>query len=127
MLLDTQVVLWLLQDSDRLGSEARSALVADPDPVVSTASLWEVAIKRRTGKVEVPDDLPDRIARAGIGWLPVTSEHAWATQGVALPHRDPFDRLLVAQAVVEGVSLLTADRILLGASPDGVTILDARV
>ena len=106
--------------------QARSALVADAEPLVSTASLWELSIKRRLGTVEIPDDLPERVTRAGLTWLPVRAEHAWATESVELPHRDPFDRLLVAQAIVEGLALVTADRVVLRAAPDGVTIVDAR-
>jgi PIN domain nuclease of toxin-antitoxin system len=126
MLLDTQSVLWFLEDSDRLGVGARAAIVAASAPQVSAASLWEIAIKQRLGKLRAPEDLPDLIVRSGFRWLPVTAEHAWATQQVELPHRDPFDRMLVAQAMVESLALVTADRVVIGAAPDGVTILDAR-
>ena len=127
MLLDTQSVLWFLQGSDRMGPKVRAAIAAAPAAHVSTASLWEIAIKRRLGKVETPDGLPDLIERSGLRWLPVTAPHAWATQDVVLPHRDPFDRMLVAQAAAERLTLVTADRVILGAGLPRVTILDARV
>ncbi|KRF34778.1 type II toxin-antitoxin system VapC family toxin [Nocardioides sp. Soil805] len=126
MLLDTQSVLWLLQGSDRLGPVAHTAIAAAPAGHVSTASLWEIAIKRRLGKLETPDDLPDLIERSGLQWLPVTARHTWATQDVELPHRDPFDRMLVAQATIDRLTLVTADRVILGAELPGVSVLDAR-
>lgn len=125
MLLDTHVLLWLLDDDGRLGGTTRSALQRSAAVHVSAASLWELAIKAELGKVEVPDDLPSRIEDAGLAWLPITPGHTWATRAVALPHRDPFDRLLVAQARVERLPLITADRVLLGAQP-GCDVLDAR-
>jgi PIN domain nuclease of toxin-antitoxin system len=126
MLLDTQVVLWFLEDSGRLGPSARTAIAAAPSRQVSTASLWEIAIKRRLGKLEAPDALPELVVRSGLRWLPVTAAHAWATQEAELPHRDPFDRMLVAQAAAERLTLVTADRVLLGAELPGVSVLDAR-
>ena len=130
MLLDTHVLIWLLEGDERLGVEARAAMARAPDVHVSAASLWEIAIKVELGRLQAPDDLPEVVRRAGLQRLPVTGEHAWSVQGVAgLPHRDPFDRLLVAQASVEGLSLVTADRALLGASAQlqpAVRLLDAR-
>lgn len=128
MLLDTHVVLWLLDDSPHLGPQTRDALLAAPALHVSAASLWEVAIKADLGKLSVPDDLPERIAQAGLQWLDVRPHHPWASRSVeGLPHRDPFDRLLLGQAVEEGMSLVTADRALLAADlTPGVRRLDAR-
>jgi PIN domain nuclease of toxin-antitoxin system len=79
-------------------------VIADPsnEPLVSTASVWEIAIKRSLGKIEVPE-LPARILDAGFSWLPVGSQHAWAVRDLPLHHRDPFDRLLVTQALVEEI------------------------
>ncbi|UAL30632.1 type II toxin-antitoxin system VapC family toxin [Nocardioides rotundus] len=126
MLLDTHVVLWLLEDDPRLGPEARASLTEAIAVHVSAASLWEIAIKQSVGKLTVPDDLPARVEAAGLRWLPLGADHVWATRTVeGLPHRNPFDRLLVAQALVEGLPLLTADRALLGA-PLEADLLDAR-
>lgn len=75
----------------------------------------------------MPEELPRLVEQAGLQWLPITPGHAWSTREVTgLPHRDPFDRLLVAQAREEGMPLLTADRALLAAEIPGVTMLEAR-
>ncbi len=126
MLLDTHVLLWLLTDDPSLGAGARSAVAGAGAVHVSAASVWEIAIKAGLGKLEVPDDLLQRVQASGLSTLAVTQAHTWATRSVpGLPHRDPFDRLLVAQAQVERLTLLTADRVLLAADLP-VTVLDAR-
>ena len=113
LLLDTHVLLWAAGQPDRLSSEAR-ALIDDPDNelLFSAASLWEVAIKRGLGR---PDFRVDpRLLRRGLidnGYLelPITSAHAVATDSLPSLHKDPFDRILVAQSTVEGITLLTTD------------------
>jgi PIN domain nuclease of toxin-antitoxin system len=109
-LVDTQALLWWLGDAPALSGPARAA-IADPanEPLVSAASMWEMAIKRSLGKLTVPEELPDEVVDAGFGWLPVTAEHAWAARELPLHHRDPFDRLLVTQALGEGLPLVTRD------------------
>ena len=111
LLVDTHAVLWWLADDAALSARAHE-LIADPRsvPLVSAASLWEIAIKRSLGKLEAPDDLLDVIAANGFVQLPVTADHAWAIQTLAFHHRDPFDRLLVAQAQRERVAIVSADR-----------------
>lgn len=128
MLLDTHVLLWLLTDDDSFGPLARSRVSSAAAVQVSAASLWEIAIKAELGKLGVPADLVDRVGAAGVRVLPVSAAHAWASREVTgLPHRDPFDRLLVAQAATEGLPLVTADRALLGATlSPGVGVVDAR-
>jgi len=110
LLVDTHALLWWLSDDAGLSDTARAAL-ADPanDVLVSTASVWEIAIKRGLGKLSAPDDLPDHIEAQGFGWLPVAAEHAWRVRDLPLHHRDPFDRLLVAQALSERVAIVSAD------------------
>jgi PIN domain nuclease of toxin-antitoxin system len=110
LLVDTHAVLWWLADDPALSAVARAA-IADPsaDPVVSAASLWEIAIKRSLGRLTAPDDLPEEIAAAGFDWLPVRPEHAWEVRALPSHHGDPFDRLLVAQARVERLPVITAD------------------
>ena len=128
MLLDTHVVLWLLTDDPRLGPRARERLERAGQRLVSTVSLWEMAIKVDLGRLVVPDALPARITGAGLDWLLPAAEHTWAVRGVrGLPHRDPFDRLLLAQASVERLPFLTADQVLLDAVVEpAVAMVDAR-
>jgi PIN domain nuclease of toxin-antitoxin system len=115
-LVDTHVMLWLLEDSLRLGPRTREWIHTQTRVFVSTASLWEIAIKRDLGKLSAPEDLPELIEQSGLEWLPIGPQDAWATTQVAgLPHRDPFDRLLVTQALRNGLTLATADRALLDA------------
>jgi len=109
-LVDTHAVLWWLEDAPALSGVARAA-IADPanEPLVSAASLWEIAIKRSLGKLSVPEELPDEIVDAGFAWLPVAAAHAWAARDLPPHHRDPFDRILIAQAAHERLPLLTRD------------------
>lgn len=110
LLVDTHVLLWWRADDPALSEPAR-ALIAHPanDPFVSIASLWEIAIKRAAGKLEVPDDLPDTTLERGFTWLPISARHVWGVRALPLHHRDPFDRLLVAQALAEELPVVTAD------------------
>jgi PIN domain nuclease of toxin-antitoxin system len=77
--------------------------------VVSAVAIWEVAIKRRLGKLEAPDDLLEQLERAGVDLLPINARHANHVGILPMHHRDPFDRLLVAQAAIEDLPLITAD------------------
>jgi PIN domain nuclease of toxin-antitoxin system len=113
LLLDTQLLLWAAGQPERLSSRARKQL-EDPDNelLFSAASLWEITIKNTLGR----DDfrVEPRVLRRGLldnGYieLPVTSEHAVNVDTLSPLHKDPFDRLLLAQALVEGIALLTAD------------------
>ncbi|EUA13791.1 PIN domain protein [Mycobacterium xenopi 4042] len=87
---------------------------------VSAASTWELAIKAALGKIALPEDLNDAIDRSALRDLPVTRRHTLASDLIALPHKDPFDAVLVAQAKVERLKLLTADGKLLQALPDAI-------
>ena len=118
LLLDTHVVLWALADSPRLSARARE-LLADPDNEcwVSSASVWEIAIKVRLGKYQLGHPLTaieDAIEAAGFRSIDVSMRHATAIERVEAPHGDPFDRLLLAQCEVETLRLLTADAALVG-------------
>lgn len=110
LLLDTHVVLWWLSDDQRLGDEARR-LIANPanHVAVSAASVWEMAIKSSIGKLSVPDGVEKAILACGFAPLATTIEHATRVGELPLHHRDPFDRMLIAQAQLEGLELLTAD------------------
>ncbi len=110
-LLDTHVLLWWLDDPALLSQPARSA-VANPSnrAIASTASVWEIAIKKTLGKLEAPDNLYEMIEDSGFELMDITYSHAWTVKDLPLEqHKDPFDRLLVAQAKVEGLTLVTRD------------------
>ncbi|HEX5525740.1 MAG TPA: type II toxin-antitoxin system VapC family toxin [Solirubrobacterales bacterium] len=111
LLLDTHVVLWWLTgEPDRIGKRARKAITGSEAIVVSAVVIWEVAIKRRLGKLEAPGNLLEQLERAGVDLLPITPRHADRVGTLPLHHRDPFDRLLVAQADVDGLALVSADK-----------------
>jgi len=110
LLLDTQIMLWWLLDDPRLGSDIRGLMVCSPC-VVSVASIWEVAIKHRLGKLAVtPAQFRDESLAAGASLLPVLEAHVIETGQLPLLHQDPFDRLLIAQARVEGLMAVSSDR-----------------
>jgi PIN domain nuclease of toxin-antitoxin system len=107
-LLDTHALLWFLAgDRKRIGSSVRSRI--EKGGVVSSASVWEIAIKAGLGKLEAPDDLPRLLDELGFASLPVAAEHAWRVRELPLHHRDLFDRLLIAQAQIERLPILSAD------------------
>ena len=113
LLLDTHLLLWAAGSPDRLPDAARG-LLEDPqnEPIFSSASMWEVAIKHGLGRGDFRIDA--RLLRRGLldngyGELVVTSEHAVALDSLPSIHKDPFDRILIAQSMVEGITLLTAD------------------
>jgi len=117
LLLDTHVVLWALTDDPRLSQRAR-ALIEDPanDVLVSAASVWEIAIKHALGRGDMPisgDQALDWFRQAGYQLLPIAPEHAAAVEHLPDHHRDPFDRLLVSQAIAEPLRLLTHDPLVL--------------
>lgn len=110
LLLDSQVVLWALECSERLSQAAVTAIIDPMNSVdVSVASLWELAIKQSIGKLKVDGDLREHLTLQSFSELPVLGEHALAVRDLPLHHRDPFDRLLIAQAVCEGLTIITAD------------------
>jgi PIN domain nuclease of toxin-antitoxin system len=109
LLLDTHVALWGLAGDANLGEELLQRLRHDPDVYLSSASVWEIAIKQVAGTLTGPADLVERVRDMGFRELPVTSTHAMVAGRLPLHHRDPFDRMLVAQATVEGLTLATRD------------------
>lgn len=110
LLLDTPALLWWLGDDPQLGAAARSAIANGGNTVfVSAASAWEIEIKRALGKLRAPDNLAGTLAGERFLELPVSFAHAAALRGLPALHRDPFDRMLVAQATVERLTIVTAD------------------
>ncbi len=113
LLLDTHLLLWAAGEPKRLSKQARALIEnVDNEPLFSAASLWEVAIKSSLGRSDFQVDV--RLLRRGLldnGYseLPIVSDHVVATESLPPLHKDPFDRILVAQATLEGITLLTVD------------------
>ena len=116
ILLDTHVALWALIDSPRLSDVARALILDSSNELFfSAASVWEIAIKHSLSRKNMPVSGEESVVlfrEAGFTELPVTSLHASATETLPIHHNDPFDRLLVAQSIMEPLRLLTHDRIL---------------
>lgn len=112
LLLDTHVVLWWLADDPELSDELKETIDEEVDVFVSAATVWEVAIKQQIGKITAPMDLPERIRDSELPNLAITAGHAIAAARLPPIHRDPFDRMLVAQAQSEGLALVTRDKAL---------------
>jgi PIN domain nuclease of toxin-antitoxin system len=109
VLVDSHTLLWFAAGYRKRISKALQARIEAEATLVSTASLWEIAIKSSLGKLEAPEDLPAQVEQLGFDLLPVNAEHAWRVKQLPFHHRDPFDRLLIAQAQLERVPILTAD------------------
>lgn len=110
LLLDTHVFLWIVAGSGLLKSKTRKMIETADEVFVSSASIWEIAIKVRIGKLRAdPDALVSAISESGFNELPVRSAQAARVASLPLHHTDPFDRLLVAQAILEPLHFLTAD------------------
>ncbi len=109
LLVDTHVLLWWL--ADRPLARAAYQAIADPanSVFVSAATAWEISIKKALGKLHAPDDLPAQLESCGFSPLPISIEHALTAGSLSRHHDDPFDRMLVAQASVEDLTLVTRD------------------
>ena len=110
LLLDTHAFLWWISDSSKLGSQSRQ-LIANPthEVYVSAASILEIAIKKQIGKLQAPENLAEIIEEEGFLPLSITPSHGEQTGQLPFHHRDPFDRLLIAQCQCENLELLTCD------------------
>lgn len=124
LLLDTHLILWWLSGSPALGERSSQLLETATTKYCSAASVWEMALKKSKGKLVVEDGFEHEIVAMGMTHLPIEARHAAAVGMATLPHRDPFDQLLVAQAQVDGLRLLTADKAILAAELPFV--IDAR-
>jgi len=125
-LLDTHAWLWWYVGDRRLGREARALIKHSDDVRFSLASAWEIAIKRSTGKLPVKGELllEQELERDGFTPLPITLAHTDEVRMLPPLHRDPFDRMLVAQARVEGLTIISADDAI---ARYGVAVIDARI
>lgn len=120
LLLDTNIFLWCVLDDVKLTKKVREMIVNADERFVSSASVWEIAIKKSLGKFDSANDISDlaeSIVKSGFVELAVTAKHAVAVCNLEHIHRDPFDRLLIAQAVCEPLIFLTADELLQKYSP----------
>ena len=110
LLLDTHILLWWLADSAKMKDEAHSAISDGANTVwVSAASAWEISIKRALGKLKAPPDLEGAVSRSGFSPLPITLRHADGAGRLPRHHDDPFDRMLIAQASAENLTIITHD------------------
>jgi PIN domain nuclease of toxin-antitoxin system len=111
LLVDTHALLWWRGDFERLGSGAREAIEDPSVPVCfSAASIWEIAIKQAQGRLDAPADLLGTMEQRGFAELPVRSGHGLLAGALPLHHADPFDRMIVAQAQSEGLTVVTSDK-----------------
>jgi PIN domain nuclease of toxin-antitoxin system len=121
LLLDTHAALWFLGGDERLGENARRHLTDGSNLVLlSAAVVWEVAIKRSLGRLAVPEEYLSLLLGAGVQTLAISAQHAAAVEDLPPHHRDPFDRMLVAQAAIEGAALVSCDGAL---RPYGVALI----
>jgi len=110
LLLDTHALLWWIFDDPKLSAPARAAIANAENVIhVSAASAWEIAIKQALGKLRTTREPAAAVAEGGFSALPITFEHAAAVVSLATHHHDPFDRLILAVAQVEGLTIVTSD------------------
>jgi PIN domain nuclease of toxin-antitoxin system len=113
LLLDTHIYLWWLLDAEELSARARELISTCETAYVSTVSIWEAGIKWQAGKLTVPpEELADGISQSRFTELPVTMPHALTASKLPFHHRDPFDRMLIAQAIAEPLHLITSDKVM---------------
>ena len=124
LLIDSHIALWWLAEDPSIGMLCKEHLRTADEVFFSAVTPWELGIKRALGKVSYPDGLARELTSSGFRELPVSAEHAERAPDLPLHHRDPFDRLLVAQAQAEALMLVSADRSL---RPYDVEIIDARL
>jgi PIN domain nuclease of toxin-antitoxin system len=110
LLLDTQIVLWQLAGLRTVRSEARAAIERATELACSVVSFAEIGVKAAIGKLTVPADLHDHVLRSGLSVIGLAPDHGLLVAQLPLHHRDPFDRLLIAQASCEGLTIVTADQ-----------------
>jgi PIN domain nuclease of toxin-antitoxin system len=110
LLLDTQIFIWAMENSPRLKAKSRRTIAAADRCFVSLISAWEIAIKAGLGRITPPEPIEPAIVANGFAPLMITFDHVAAVQHLPNHHRDPFDRLLIAQALTDGLTFMSADR-----------------
>lgn len=112
LLLDSHALLWAMDDSDRLGAQARAALATERDEIaISAATIWELGIKRARGGLVLPDDFVAKVVEAGFRILVAAPSLCWKAAHLPPHHGDPFDRLIIAQALEASMTIMTSDAI----------------
>lgn len=110
VLLDTHILIWALENNPSLSKKARNAIITGGNMVfVSSASVWEISIKKSIGKLRVPDNLLEELIAHRFNLLNISAEHAQLAGELPMIHKDPFDRMLVAQAKIEKLTLISND------------------
>ncbi|HET6998793.1 MAG TPA: type II toxin-antitoxin system VapC family toxin [Solirubrobacterales bacterium] len=111
LLLDTHTLIWTLLDQSRFSSTSIDAIKDESNQVfVSVLSAWEIEIKRAKGKLPMPTPVGEALEKQRFATIPVTLDHVLAVESLPRHHRDPFDRMLIAQAQLESMTLITSDR-----------------
>lgn len=123
VLIDSHVALWWLEDSSSLGAICRDAIERADEAFFSAVTPWELGIKRALGKLDMPDGLAQALTSSGFAALDISADHAEVAPTLPLHHRDPFDRMIIAQAQLESLTLVSADS---SFEPYDVEVLDAR-
>lgn len=109
-LLDTHILLWWLGDDDRLSPEIRAVIGNSENFIfVSAATVWEMSIKKSLGKLSVPNNLLEKLKDNNFEVLNITAEHGLKVTDLPIHHKDPFDRMLIAQAMIEGLTIISLD------------------
>ena len=113
LILDTHILLWWMDDNDLLPQKYRLA-IADSDNIcfVSAVSVWEISIKSAIGKLDIPDDYLEVLLEQDFREIPISWQHADMVRHLPMYHKDPFDRLLIAQAIVDDLTVLSVDKII---------------
>lgn len=123
LLLDSHVALWWLDDSSSLGERTRRSIAAADEVVFSAVTPWELGIKQALGKLSMPEGVGAALEASGVTPLPISVHHAELAPALPPHHRDPFDRMLVAQAMIESLTLVSADE---AVTAYDVDVIDAR-
>lgn len=113
VLLDTHVLIWVLENNPKLSGEAKKTIINGKNMVfVSVVSIWEISIKKAMGKLDVPDNLAQEIEQHRFTLLDINYDHAQLAGELPNIHKDPFDRMLIAQTKIEKLTLITADKVI---------------